>query len=275
MDICNWAVMAVHLVPYNLGPEIQVALFGEEVGDELTTVWSSVFCYSVSSDINSHLIQPHNGLLLETTVASALASGTIAIVPDLPDEPTAEQIAQWEQNEPKNYRWQIIDEEAEVLDELIDRIPANHLAAGIPPRDVCLDIRDLDGKRISFRNDNRPRARYLHLLFVVAQLKRAWRRQQFQNDPAATEDLTADLKELHLGPPKGSFPWWATGGRYLNGALMAALAEEIGNIPFQPMPGANRESRKDWELGLLAIAKVIAAQPREYEDDYESEEEDE
>ncbi|KAK3366615.1 hypothetical protein B0T24DRAFT_596526 [Lasiosphaeria ovina] len=38
-------------------------------------------------------------------------------------------------------------------------------------------IRDLDGQRLSFKKNNRPRARNLYFLFVVAQLKMAWRHE--------------------------------------------------------------------------------------------------
>jgi hypothetical protein len=36
-------------------------------------------------------------------------------------------------------------------------------------------VRDLDGKLLCFRNDNRPRARYLYWIFYIAMLRLAWK----------------------------------------------------------------------------------------------------
>lgn len=129
-----------------------------------------------------------------------------------------------------------------------------------------MTIQDLDGRRLSFKNDNRPRARYLYFLFVVAQLKMAWR-HEYRKDPA---------KKLKPQLGKG---FWATRGRYLNRALLLALAEEIGhdtsfpeNIP--PLPGTDYDTQPqrdedDGETGLIAIAKIIAAQRRGDEEEEE------
>ncbi|KAK0712628.1 hypothetical protein B0T26DRAFT_714791, partial [Lasiosphaeria miniovina] len=155
-------VTAAHLFPYKLGPDVLVALFGEDVESELMT--------------------SRNGLPLQPHVESALDDGAISIVPDLPDNPTTEQVADWERNEPKIYRWRIIDEDAESLNTVI--IPKGHNAPEDghgAPKDIT--IRNLDGQRLSFKNDDRPRARYLYFLFVFAQLKMAWR-HEYRTDPA-------------------------------------------------------------------------------------------
>jgi hypothetical protein len=49
----------------------------------------------------------------------ALDDGAIAIVPDLPNNPTTQQVSDWERDEPKEYRWRIIDEGAESLETVI------------------------------------------------------------------------------------------------------------------------------------------------------------
>jgi hypothetical protein len=196
--------------------------------------------------------------LLQSGVESALDDGAIAIVPDLPDDPTTEQIATWEREEPKNYRWRIIDDEAQSLETVV--------ALGGRGASEDMTIRDLDGRRLSFKNDNRPQARYLYFLFVVAQLKIAWR-HEYRTDPA---------KKLKPQLGKG---FWATRGRYLNRALLLALAEEIGhdtsfpeNMP--PRPGTDNASKDEEDTGvtgLVAIAKIIAAQKRGDEEEEEEE----
>jgi hypothetical protein len=223
-------VTAAHMVPHSLGPDVLIALFGINVEGELDT--------------------PYNGLLLPSDVETAMDDGAIAIVPDLPDDPSTEEVAAWESTEPKEYKWRVIDDAAEVLDEqFIDG--------------VDMTIRDLGGKRLFFKNDMRPRARYLYFLFVVAQLKLAWR-HEYRNDPA-------NVLKKQLG--KG---FWATKGRYLKRAFLLAIAEEIGhdtefsdNIPMEP--GDDNEPD---ETGVIGIAKLLRFQKRRYEDENEEDEDE-
>ena len=96
----------------------------------------------------------------------------------------------------------------------------------------------------------------------------AWR-HEYRTDPA---------KKLKPQLGKG---FWATQGRYLNRALLLALAEEIGhdttfpeNMP--PRPGTDDASKSEeeeaGETGLVVIAKIIAAQKRGDEEEEEEEE---
>ena len=48
-----------------------------------------------------------------------------------------------------------------------------------------MTIRDLDGLKLSFKNDSRPEARYLYFLSAVTQLRMAWR-HEYRKDPAKT-----------------------------------------------------------------------------------------
>jgi hypothetical protein len=226
-------IRAAHIVPHFLGPDALVALFGVNIEGELDT--------------------PYNGLLLPLAVANAMDDGALAIVPDIPGDPSTEEVAAWESKEPKEYKWKIMDDEAEILDQAF--IDCNFMS-----------IRDLGGQRLFFKNDMRPRARYLYFLFTVAQLKLAWR-HDYHKDP------TKVLKK-QLG---GGF--WATKGRYLNRAFLLALAEEIGhdalayNIPMEP--GGDNEPD---ETGIIGIAKLLQFKKRHFfdeEDEDEDEDEDE
>ena len=132
-----------------------------------------------------------------------------------------------------------MDDEAEILDY-----------AFIDGDDMT--IRDLGGRRLFFKNDMRPRARYLYFLFAVAQLKLAWRHDYHK-------DSTKVLKK-QLG---GGF--WATKGCCLNRAFLLALTEEIGhdvlgyNIPMEP--GDDNEPD---ETGIIGIAKLLQFQKRHF-----------
>ncbi|KAI1251458.1 hypothetical protein MGN70_006026 [Eutypa lata] len=230
-ELLKNAITAAHIVPHSLGGDMLQALFGANVEGELDT--------------------PYNGLLLETNVEKAMDDGAIAIVPDISDDPSTEEITMWEAAEPKNYKWKIIDVDAEVLDEPLEIATEKSQ----PP----MTIRDLNGQQLSFKNDMRPRARYLYFLFVVAHLRLAWR-QDFRHDPSK-------VLQKQLG--KG---FWATKGRYLKRSFLLALAEEIGhdtdfaeNIPIEP--GDDNEPD---ETGVLGIAKLLQF-PGNNEDDGEDE----
>ncbi|KAH8594429.1 hypothetical protein B0O99DRAFT_687661 [Bisporella sp. PMI_857] len=212
-------VRAAHLVPHTMGKDFLNAMFGPDVENEL----------------NSY----HNGLLLDNAIEKAMDDGAIAIVPDVPDDPSDKQVLDWETKEPKQYKWRVIDGTALSLDEVI----SSKLASD----DSDMDVRALDHKPLVFRNSTRPRARYLYYLFVVAVLKRAWR---FGN----RKDPTILGSNLSKG-------FWGTRGRYLKKSFLLALSDEIGHdtsfINDMAMPPADVEDGLPDETGLLWIAKVM------------------
>ncbi|KAI2638019.1 hypothetical protein GGS26DRAFT_588389 [Hypomontagnella submonticulosa] len=55
------------------------------------------------------------GKLLLPSVKEVMNDDAITTVPDLEDESLAEEVAEWESTEPKEYKWQIIDPEAQIL----------------------------------------------------------------------------------------------------------------------------------------------------------------
>ncbi|RYO90316.1 hypothetical protein DL766_006912 [Monosporascus sp. MC13-8B] len=228
-------VVAAHLVPHSFGGHMLVTLFGANVEGELDT--------------------PYNGLLLESAVERAMDDGAIAIVPDLSDDPSTEEVAAWESTAPKNYKWRIIDTDADVLDQ--------RLEAAVDPSTNVMTVQDLDGRQLSFSNDMRPRARYLYFLFVVAQLRLAWR-LEYRQDP--TKVLA---KQLGKG-------FWATKGRYLKRSFLLALANEIGHdTTFAEdisMPPGDDNDRDD--TGLIAIAKMLQFHKKDGDDDEDDDRDD-
>lgn len=192
-----------------------VTLFGDNVQGELDT--------------------PNNGLLLHQAVKKAMDDGVIAIVPDIVDNPSTEEVAVWENSSLKDYKWKIIDPEV---------IEVNKEGLVNP-----MTIRDIENRKLSFKNSMRPRARYLYFLFALAQLKLAWR-QKYLQDPKA-------VLEKQLGKGKGV---WATKGRYLEWSFLLALANEIGhdtqlaeNVPIEP--GVDDDTDPD-DAGVLSLAKL-------------------
>ncbi|KAI1762422.1 hypothetical protein GGR53DRAFT_501450 [Hypoxylon sp. FL1150] len=227
-DLLKSTIAAAHLVPHSLGNDMLAALFGGNVEGELDT--------------------PNNGLLLHQVVKTAMDDGVIAIVPDIADNPTTEEVTVWENSDVKDYKWKVMDAEADIADEALDfnnEDPVNPMT-----------VRDLDNKRLSFKNGMRPRARYLYFLFAVAQLKQAWR-QEYRQDPKAVFG-----KQLGKG-------FWATKGRYLKRSFLLALANEIGhdtefaeNVPIEPGDDTDPD-----DAGVLSLAKLLQFPEDEDEDE--------
>ncbi|EAA33785.1 hypothetical protein NCU08539 [Neurospora crassa OR74A] len=88
-------MVAVHIVPRKLGHETLSALFHEGTPP--------------------NPFSPDNGLLLPRPVAQALDHGALAIVPNIDDEAydSPEALTKWKEHEPKEYKWIVIDEQAE------------------------------------------------------------------------------------------------------------------------------------------------------------------
>ncbi|KAI2627631.1 hypothetical protein GGR54DRAFT_652465 [Hypoxylon sp. NC1633] len=217
-DFLKSTITAAHLVPHSLGNDMLVALFGGNIEGELDTL--------------------NNGLLLHQMVKTAMDDGVIAIVPDIADNPSTEEVAVWENSGLKDYKWKIIDPEAQILDEALEvnrEDPANPMT-----------IREIENRKLSFKNNMRPRTRYLYFLFALAQLKLAWRQEYRQNPKAVLE------KQL------GQW-FWATKGRYLKRSFLLALANEIGhdtefadNVPIEPGDDTDPD-----DAGILSLAKLL------------------
>lgn len=201
-------------MPHSLGDDMLVTLFGDNVQGELDT--------------------PNNGPLLHQAVKKAMDDGVIAIVPDIVDNPSTEEVAVWENSSLKDYKWKIIDPKV---------IEVNKEGLVNP-----MTIRDIENRKLSFKDSMRPRASYLYFLFALAQLKLAWR-QEYRQDPKA-------VFEKQLG--KGV---WVTKGRYLKRSFLLALANEIGhdtqlaeNVPIEP--GVGDDTNPD-DAGVLSLAKLL------------------
>ncbi|KAI1770240.1 hypothetical protein F4818DRAFT_455858 [Hypoxylon cercidicola] len=217
-DFLKSTITAAHLVPHSLGNDMLVALFGGNFEGELDT--------------------PNNGLLLHQIVKTAMDDGVIAIVPDIADNPSTEEVTLWDNSDLKDYKWKIIDPEAQILDEALE---VNREDLANP-----MTIRDIENRKLSFKNSMRPRARYLYYLFALAHLKLAWR-QEYRQDPKAVLE-----KQLVKG-------FWATKGRYLKRSFLLALANEIGhdtelaeNVPIEPGDDTDPDDAR-----VLSLAKLL------------------
>ena len=71
------------------------------------------------------------------------------------------QVTEWYNSTPREYKIRILAPEK---DEMQCKI--------IPELDITW--LDLDHRKVQFRSDHRPRARYLNYMYLVAMLRRSW-----------------------------------------------------------------------------------------------------
>lgn len=198
-----WMV-AVHIVPRKLGHETLSALFQQ--------------------DTPPNPFSPDNGLLLPRPVAQALDHGALAIVPNIEDEAydSPEALTKWNEHEPKEYRWIVIDEQAELFLDAPTFVPRSQPGRGNNQTE-WRTVRELDGKPLHFRPggaNHRPSSRLLFFAFILSVLRAGWRRS-CQSGSSRAEQLGI-IGILHEFMPK---ILWTRELRflYLHQALFVAL----------------------------------------------------
>jgi len=171
---------AAHLFAYHHGQDMMTYIFGVEAIGELFSV--------------------KNGILMSTRAEERFDKGLFVIVPDVNDPASQHDIDKWNASEPKEYKIRVLDKDSQLMKAPVQaHRPENWI--------------DLDGQRVEFRNDHRPRSRYLYFHYCVSILRRSWN----QN------------KRWELLKMEVASNMWATPGRYLRKAMLAAIAEEIGH----------------------------------------------
>ncbi|OJD14679.1 hypothetical protein AJ78_05003 [Emergomyces pasteurianus Ep9510] len=235
--------IASHIFGYKHGQQTMDAIFGKMEQPEL--------------------FHPKNGLMLSSVVESKFNSGLFAIVPNLPDRPSPEEIAQWQESEPKDYKLRIIDRDPVKL----------NMSTTVPG--IGTTWKDLDGKKLDFRSDFRPRARYLYYHYCLQILRVAFR-ERFEGEIIREKELQK--------------PFWGSPGKYVRKNMLQAFVEEVGHKYDGLLKGASDESSEgqgEDDLMLLAATRdvdlslrekgvtIVAGETCEEEDEDDDEEEEE
>ncbi|KAI2610544.1 hypothetical protein GGR54DRAFT_617386 [Hypoxylon sp. NC1633] len=186
-------MVASHLFSYRFTSATLTAIFGGEVRDEL--------------------FSPKNGLMLHEVFEDDFESGFFAIVPDLPYEATTEERKAWRQSQVKEYKIRFIDKPTPKW------VPGGKLTE--PHRHKYNTMwtdnekwSDVDGRKLQFLNDFRPRARYLYFVFCLNLLRFAYRFEK-----SAASILEPELRKFYWGSPK----------RYVRGSMLPGFMKEIGH----------------------------------------------
>ena len=205
-------ITASHIFSYKHGQQTMSAIFGTE---------------------HPELFHPKNGILIHNQVEEKFETGLFAIVPDIQDNPTAEQVVQWQEQEPKEYKLKIIDRDPAKLNRIIPELGETRWM-------------DLDGKKLDFRSEFRPRARYLYWNFCLQILRLAFRERH----------KGSVLREQELGKQ-----FWVSPGKYVKKNMLLAFVEEVGHKYDDLLQGADDDSDSEVEEGddlmLLAATREI------------------
>ncbi|KAL2417633.1 hypothetical protein ABEF95_002869 [Exophiala dermatitidis] len=231
----NWfnkdTMTAAHIFGVMHGQQMMDTLFGERDEPEL--------------------FLPRNGLIIHTAIEKKIDSGYYVIVPLLPENPTPEQHHQWQTTEPKEYQLRVLNPNDPYGTKIID-------TDGIT-------YNDLDGKKLEFRSDFRPRARYLYFLFCVSVLRQAWK----------------ENREYNILRKKLGKYFWGTGGRYMMNNMLLSLVEEVGHTGADLGEIAERDQDDSGEedIVLAAASQQIQSAAKnsddeDDEDDYDDDDDD-
>lgn len=221
---------AAHLFSYKHGQAMMDAIFGREKGSD------------------PEIFSPRNGMIMETRAEKKFDRGLFTIMPLVSDEPSEAEMAAWHASDPKRYKIRIIDPKAPGMSAKID------------PGDPRI-WNDLEGKELSFRNNFRPRARYLYFVYCCTMLRCSWQDQK--------RALKGELGRKY----------WGTGERFMRKSMLIAFVEEMGHQYEHLLEGAKEhggsEDDEPIETALLAGTARIRESWKSEEEGSDSESESE
>lgn len=196
--IGNWyeSLQGAHLFPYAQGLFMD-DIFGKGAREEL--------------------FSPKNGLLLHRNVKHALEKGFAMIVPDVdlepadPDFPLGDKqerdnrLKAWKRAKTKEYKFIVPDDKHAAVNEQF-----------LGPNRKLITIAQLNGKRLEFKSNRRPRARYVWWTFFNAILRRSWSQKLTEGNMQHKEVQKRTL-------------YWGSDGSYIKKSQILGCIEEIGH----------------------------------------------
>ena len=197
-----YGIRAAHIFPYSCGQIAMDQLFGRD------------------DENREELFEPENGMMMCVDAEKRIENGWMVLVPDVPDDATTAQLNAWSNAKLKEYKLRVLCPEKADMKRWLDISETSNW-------------NDLDGQRVQFNSDHRPRARYLYWQFAVALLRKAWQMVHRTNNP--------------IIPGLGK-QYWGGGGPWIKRKYLSAFTEYLGH-------------EVDWENLLEA-----AAEPEKEED---------
>lgn len=203
------AVVAGHIFAYQHGQTAMTAIFGTD----------------------GELFSSKNGLMISAEVEERWAKGLILIVPDLPDEPSVAASSLWNNSEPKSYKIRVTDPDHPLMRKYIELSE--------------MRWRDLNDRKLVFKGDARPGARYLYWHYCITMLRRSW---------------VAGGSHKVLKDQFGR-KFWGTPGKYVNKNMIDAIILELGHEYDALLDGADETTsaapKEEQNFGILAATRQI------------------
>ena len=160
----------------------------------------------------SELFRACNGILWSEQAESRFSKGLFTIVPDLDEDPTPAQTEAWQLSDQKEYRIRVLDADHKDMRVLIKP-------------DSELRWADLDNKRLQWRTNFRPRARYLYYSYVEMMLRQTYHPKSNMN--------AAAIRRKEAGRN-----FWGSAGPYMKRSMLLGFVEEMGHEYEYLMEGA-------------------------------------
>ena len=176
-------IRAAHVFPYSAGQIAMDQMFGRD------------------DDKREELFEPENGMMMCVDAEKRIENGWMVLVPDVPDDATTGQLNTWSNAKIKEYKLRVLCPEKADMKKWIDISESS-------------DWNDLDGQRVQFRSNHRPRARYLYWQFAIALLRKAW-----QTDHRTENPITAGLGKRY----------WGIGGPWIKRKYLSAFTTYLGH----------------------------------------------
>ena len=222
------SMQAGHFFPWKHGQDTMNAIFGQ-------------------SNDNSELMKAENAILWFEEAEQRFSNRQFVIIPDIPDNSDQGQVERWEASSIRDYKIRILNPQSKTMSAKILRTDKRW--------------NDLDGTKVEFRSDWRPRARYIYFSYCCAMVAEA----------LAGRHLMVSKNELGT-------PYWGTRGRYMPKSMLLGFVENLGHGYEHLLGGAIEEA--DVEAGSDPSGMAVATGDMKdtlskYNDNEEEEEEDE
>lgn len=171
---------AAHIFPYEQGEVAMESIFGTK----------------------NELFGIENGLILSAAAEDKISKGLIVLVPDVVDEFSKGAMQDWAISNPKQYKIRVLDPEAKGMD--------TYYPSGESKQKTW---NSLDGKRVNFSSDHRPRTRYLYWQYCQSLLRRSW--ESKRKEETAKEEFGKKF--------------WGSRGKYMQDGMLRAFVLEMGH----------------------------------------------
>ena len=191
------------------------------------------------ADDREELFEAQNGMMMSSDAEKRIANGCIVLVPDVPNDATAIVYDEWAKAKIKNYKLRVLRPTDKCMRPALpgSRINKEHGADR-------KHWHELDGQKVTFRSDFRPRARYLCWQFAVSLLRKALQTQHRENNP-----LTEEFGKQ----------FWGTRGRWIKQKHLLGFTEYLGHaVELENLMEAAIEPDNEEDKGPDAGGVIVA-----------------